>query len=218
MKVCIGIISYLPDNSSVREVRRRKMLQLIDTCNKLFNLPILIVAQNWKDTDIKSYSPIYNTSNCQVFKYAKPLGIIGARNELRKKFLESDYDYVILLDDDSSISGGKEGADFYLEQIKAHPDQFGIFNGTLLKLFAISKEVFKQIDFGSGKVEDGDYFEDILFVETLKKKFKDKMFEFVKAGLNERSNNYNDPDSTWYHGQFNKHLMGDNTRELLRKL
>ena len=93
MKVCIGIISYLPDNSSVREVRRRKMLQLIDTCNKLFNLPILIVAQNWKDTDIKSYSPIYNTSNCQVFKYAKPLGIIGARNELRKKFLESDYDY-----------------------------------------------------------------------------------------------------------------------------
>ena len=56
--------------------------------------------------------------------------------------------------------------------------------------------MFKQIDFGTGKVENGDYFEDILFVNILEKKFPTKHFIFNKNGLVEKSNNYNDPNST----------------------
>lgn len=46
MKICIGIISYLPNNQESREVRKNKINNLIDKCNEIFNLPILIVAQN----------------------------------------------------------------------------------------------------------------------------------------------------------------------------
>ena len=217
MKMCIGIISYLP-NSDSRDVRRRKLLQLIDTCNRFFNLPILIIAQNWKDTDIISYRSMYNVSNCRIYHYQNPLGIIGARNELRRVFLSLDYDYLIMLDDDSTLTCTNEGVDEYIKQINDHPGMYGTFNSTLLKLFAISKEVFSLIDFGTGAVENGDYFEDILFVNTLRKKFPSKEFTFTKKGISERSNNYNDPDSTWYHGQFNKHDIGDRTRAILKEL
>ena len=218
MKICIGIISYLPDDNLKREVRRKRLLSLIDQCNKLFNLPILIIAQNWKDMSLMSYNGLYNTSNCTVYGYQKPLGIIGARNELRKKFLESEYDYLIMLDDDSTLKGSIDSANKYIKQIEDHPGMFGIFNGTLLKLFAISKEVFSLLDFGQGRVENGDYFEDILFVETLRKKYSNKEFSFIKYDLNERSNNYNDPESTWFSGQFNKHDIGDRTRAKLKEL
>lgn len=209
MNKVIGIISYLPDDKNKRNIREEKISSLIDTCNELFDLPIIIVAQNWKDFTIDC---------CQLYKYDNPLGIIGARNELRRIFLESGYDYLIMLDDDCEITGTTEGASLYLSEIDDHPEMYGIFNGTLLKLFAISKEVFKEIDFGSGRVEDGDYFEDILFVNTLEQKYKDKKFSFRKKDLIEKSNNFNDENSTWFHGQYVKREIGDRTREILKNI
>ena len=218
MRICIGIISYLPDDNDKRNNRRSKLLKLINTCNTLFNLPIIVVAQNWKDTNLNSYSSLYNVKNVMLHHYEKPLGIIGARKELRKLFLESDYDYLIMLDDDCSVTGTDVAAKNYIKQIEDHPGMWGMFMGTLLKLFAISKEVFKEVDFRDGRVEDGDFFEDILFVETLRKKYPDKMFKFNHLDLREKSNNYNDPDSTWFSGQFNKHEIGDRTRAILKEM
>ena len=81
---CIGIISYLPDNIEVRNRRKNKLLNLIFRCNYLFNLPIIIIAQNYRETD----SDIINFKNCQVINFEKPLGITNARKELRKEFLK----------------------------------------------------------------------------------------------------------------------------------
>lgn len=208
MNICIGIISYLPDNNK-RQYRIKKLLQLVDSCNKLFNLPIIIIAQNWKDINIP---------NCTIYRYERPLGIVGARKALRKKFLESNYDYLIMLDDDCKVTGTELAAKNYIEQIKNHPGMCGLFNDTLLKLFAISKDLFSKVDFGDGSVENGDFFEDILFVNTIKKLYRDKVFMFSKNGLSEISNNYNDPLSTWYVGQYNKHDIGDKTRQLLSNI
>ena len=46
MNICIGIISYLPDESKAREVRRTRALHLVDQCKRLYNLPVIFVAQN----------------------------------------------------------------------------------------------------------------------------------------------------------------------------
>lgn len=212
MKVCIGIISYLPKNKIIRNNRLSKLISLLDRCNELFDLPIIIIAQNWGDIDISHYK------NVEVYSYEDKLGIVGARKELRKHFLNSSYDYIIMLDDDCELRGTKEAANNYLDQIYKHPNMCGLFNDTLLKLFAISKDLFSKIDFNDGKVEDGDFFEDILFVNTLKKLYNDKLFTFNKNGLYEISNNYNDPLSTWYRGQFNKREIGDRTRSILANL
>ena len=208
MNKCIGIISYLPDDENKRKIREKKIVSLLSDCDKYLDLPIIIIAQNWKD---------FNVDCCQLYRYDKPLGIVGARKELRKKFLESGYDYLIMLDDDCVISGTKEGFDKYLSEIDNHPGMYGKFKGTLLKLFAISKEIFALQDFGDGRVENGDFFEDILFVNTLDKKYPDKQFTFSQC-VKEQSNNYNDENSTWYHGQYNKHEIGDRTRALLKEI
>lgn len=209
MNICIGIISYLPDSKKHRDVRVEKLCTLIEKCNELFNLPIMIIAQNWKS---------FSINNCDIDYYDDALGIVEARKTLRQKFLNSNYDYLIMLDDDCTLSGTRESARKYIEQIEAHPGGCGLFNYTLLKLLAISKELFSKVDFGDGRVEDGDFFEDILFVNTLQKLYNDKVFIFSKNGLFESSNNVNDPYSTWFHGQFVKREIGDRTRSILGRL
>ena len=129
MNKVIGIISYLPDDEMKRKIREEKISYLIRTCDELFDLPIIIVAQNWKD---------FNVDCCQLYSYDKPLGIVEARRKLRKIFLESGYDYLIMLDDDCELTGDKESADKYLEQINNNPGKYGIFKTNLLKLFAQS--------------------------------------------------------------------------------
>ena len=212
MKICIGIISYFPDNDKTRRERSKKLQNLINTCTDLFNVPILIIAQNWIGNEVAL------NKLCTVKNFDYPLGIVGARKELRKEFLNSEYDYLIMLDDDCEIYGSKESAKLYINQILNNPGKCGLFNATLLKLFAISKELFSEVDFGEGSVENGDFFEDILFVDTLQKKYPNKIFTFRKNGLYERSNNFNDPLSTWYHGQFIKREIGDRTREIISKI
>lgn len=46
MTKCIGIISYFPDDNKVRKIRIDKLNNLLKRCDELFNLPIIIIAQN----------------------------------------------------------------------------------------------------------------------------------------------------------------------------
>lgn len=210
MKICIGIISYLPDDIKLREVRKGRLHNVISKCNELFSLPIIIVAQNWgNDVEIE---------HATVFKYANKLGITEARRKLREIFLDSDYDYLIMLDDDAKLVGTKEDADKYIQQIEDHPGQWGAYKSFLLKLFAISKDIYKQIDFPSGEAENGDFFEDMYLIMALDKKFKVFKFIFKRTSLNDVSDSSRDPNSTWFRKQFNKHSIGDKTRDMVRRL
>ena len=204
----IGIISWLP-NDVTRAIRQMKLEELLVKCDSLFNLPIMIIAQNW-DSAVKT------TANCVVFNFDK-LGITGARKKLREKFLESNYDYLIMLDDDCELIGTKESAQKYLEQIDNHSNSIGIFKKMLLKLFAISKTIMMQVEYEDVSAEKGDGFEDMIYVEKCKKKFPHNYFVFIRHGLDEKSDSANDKQSTWYKGQFVKKEMGDKSREIIRK-
>ncbi len=204
----IGIISWLP-NDATRQIRQKRLEELLVKCDALFNLPIIIVAQNWDNT-------VKTTLNCVVFSFDK-LGITGARKKLREKFLESPYDYLIMLDDDSELVGKKEDASKYLEQIDKNPKSFGIFKGTLLKLFAIPKFIMKQVEYEDVSAEKGEGFEDMLFVEKCKKKFPYNCFTFIRYGLDDRSDSANDKYSTWWKGQYIKKEMGDKSRKIISK-
>lgn len=115
---------------------------------------------------------------------------------MREKFLDSDFDYIIMLDDDAELIGSKASAKKYLEQIDNHPNSIGIFKELLLKLFAISKTIFSQIDYEDIVVEKGEGFEDLLFIEKCKKKFPSNYFKFIRYDLDDNSNSINDPYST----------------------
>jgi hypothetical protein len=205
----IGIISWLPDGEK-RKLRQQKLEKLLKQCDELFNLPVMVVAQNWDNT-------VKTTANTVVFSYDK-LGITGARKKLREKFLESNYDYLIMLDDDCELIGSKSLADDYIQQIDSHNGYIGIFKGTLLKLLAMPRTLMAEIDYENIEAENGDGFEDLVFVETCKIKFSDKYFMFIRKGLNERSNSSDDKDSTWWRGQYVKKEMGDRSREIVKNL
>lgn len=209
IKKCIGIISYLP-NDSTRSTRQQRLEALLIKCEYLFNLPIIIIAQNWDDT-------IKITTACTVYNFDK-LGITGARKKLREVFLELDYDYLIMLDDDAELKGTKQDAQKYLAQIDQNPDSVGIFKKALLKLFAISKNIIQQVEYENIVVENGDGFEDVVFIEKCKKMFPSHCFVFVRYGLDDTSNSGNDIYSTWYRNQYNKKEMGDKSRKIIKEI
>lgn len=202
MKILIGIISYLKDE--IREERLSLLTSLIESCNSIFNLPIYIVIQNYKSNDIiklNRYSNVTLSDN-----YSK-LGILQARKTLREYFIHSDYDYLIMLDDDCSLSGYSSKS--YIKQIVDNPDCFIEFNQTLLKLFAISKSLFTLVNFEDVNPELEEGFEDRVFVNKLRKLYPNRRRVFENTNIKETSISTRDKYSTWYTNQ--------NIKEMLKK-
>lgn len=46
MKIVLGIISYLPDEPEIRKERLKRVLYLLEQCSRLWQLPIMLIAQN----------------------------------------------------------------------------------------------------------------------------------------------------------------------------
>lgn len=197
MRCCIGIVSYLPDDKNIRKRRYAKLCNLLLKCNGLFNLPIIIIGQNYS-ADEKS--AIGSTRNVTLHCFDCRLGIIGARNTLRGVFLASTYDWLIMLDDDIILKGN-DGTS-YLRQIQANPGCFIEFDKTRLQLFAISREILSKEQFNESlRPEDGGAFEDRLFVSKLRERYPDRRRQFTNTGLREIATATKDSDSTWYSGQ-----------------
>lgn len=208
----IGIISYLPDNENIRRERIKKLEDLLYKCSVLFpSVNIVIIAQNWKNYCPKAYGKIWVAVDTD-----KPLGITEARRVLRRVFLDyCNTDYLIMLDDDCELSGNNGNE--YLKQIDENPDCFIEFNKTLLKLFAISRAIFKEINYDDINPEAGEGFEDRIFVNKLRKKFPTKQREFKNTGIKEKSVSTRDPYSTWYKNQDLKDML-DKTANIVEKL
>lgn len=209
----IGIISYFPDDERIRKNRNKLLNNLLLTLKRLFkNIPIMIVCQNWNKEETENYSKL----NVTLYHYDK-LGIVGARKKLREHFLNSPYDYLIMLDDDCTVIGNEKTVDYYLKQIDDNPNCFIEFNKTLLKLFAISKTLFKEVDYDDINPENGEGFEDRIFVNKLRKLYPDKQRTFLRNGLNEYSVSTKDVFSTWYKDQDIKKML-DNTNIFIEQI
>lgn len=201
MKACIGIVSYIPDDKRARELREERLNRLLKQLGDIWpSLPIIIISQNWKDFTPKS------TNKLEVHKYDK-LGILKARKTLRKHFLESSYDYIILFDDDAIIEGDSSN---YLNLMEENPKGFAFIKGgkgiicpycdSQLNLCAISRFIFEREDFPDVDPQDNDGYEDRVFSTLLHFKYSKNEFDAPK-GL--RCNHFKNPKekapSTWAH-------------------
>ena len=125
LKKCIGIVSYFPSETARFNARAQRIARfnnLLGQINSLWpNIDILIVAQNWQDYQLPEL-----TNKFTIYSYEQPLTIIGARNTLREKILnETDYEYIIMIDDDAVINDcGQEIADAYMKAIDENPGKF----------------------------------------------------------------------------------------------
>lgn len=200
LKKVFGIISYFPDcdtdyHIETRRERSRRFLELLHNLEKLWpDVDILIIAQNWGEFNIP---PLKNTTT--VLHYPK-LGILGARKELRKQFLASEYDYLIMLDDDGMIEA--KDPSLYMKEIDAHPTGVGVIrhHNCPLMLLAISKDLYLQVDMPDLDPEKGEGFEDDLFVATCFNQFPEYAFDFSPDIIKETSFKYHGPGmcpSSW---------------------
>ena len=209
MKFCIGIVSYLPDK--IRDYRIKLISNLLNSCSKIFpGIDIIIVAQNYKD-----FIP---TSNNRIIllNFKDKLGIHGARKTLREYFINSNYDYLITLDDDSKLSGTKENGDKYLSLLESNPSKFGIMNwdrGQLI-LFAISKYLYSKIEYPKETCEGGEIFEDI-YISNICKYLCPNYINLKESGI---SIGWDDSTSTWWDREkYNIKRMNIRTNEVISR-
>ena len=200
IKKVFGIISYFPDTDSdyhteMRRDRTRRFKELLLKLEELWpNVDIMIIAQNWQDFELPDLK-----NKITTFYYGK-LGILGARRELRRRFLDSNYDYLIMFDDDARV--GAENPQLYLDEIDKHPKGVGTLrhNRSPLQFFAISKYIYNQIDMPDIDPEKGEGFEDDIFVAQCFAKFPDLAYDFPAGIVTETSFKYTGPGkcaSTW---------------------
>ncbi len=168
MEICIGIISYFPD-SPLRKKRVGRCKKLIEKCNEIFSLPTLVVAQNWREEIV--------SDNLEITVYTHALGITKARNELRRIFLNSRYDYIILFDDDCILEGDRESGKQFINFLQRNPDRYICGREKMFKLCAISREIFGEYPIPDISVEEKTGIEDLAFFEILEKSASEKKCE-----------------------------------------
>lgn len=222
LKKVFGIISYFPDcdtdyHTETRRERSRRFLELLHNLENLWpEVDILIIAQNWKEFDIPKLK-----NKTTVLHYPK-LGILGARKELRKQFLASEYDYLIMLDDDGMIEA--EDPSLYMKEIDKHPTGVGVIRhrNCPLMLLAISKDLYSQIDMPDLDPEKSEGFEDEYFVASCFAKFPEYAFDFPHGIIKETSFKYLGPGccpSTWAReSKYNWQEMAINTANKINAL
>ena len=187
MKKCFGIVSWLPDDKPDRTERQDRINRLFKQLNDIWpDIDILLITQNWK-----TFKPI-DISNKIVRKdFEEGLGILKARQTLREEFLKSEYEYLIMMDDDCIIKTTEEAAKQYIEELNKHPQGFCFINsktkrgdykynpyiGAQLNLCAISKFIYEQEPMVPLDPQKDEAYEDLTFATLLHHKYF--KYEFI---------------------------------------
>lgn len=224
MKQVIGIISYLPSNSS-RESRKERLLRLLKQLEMYWpELPIIIVAQNWGNDN---FLPKEYIDRITVYNYNEPLGILKARQTLREKFLSTDYEQIIMFDDDAIIKAYADQAREFLEKCKANPkgfmflkghrkDPLGIYdpaqlNGCCISRWLIEAEPLRD----EWDPQKNGIFEDVVYAHLFHWKYPEYEFEVSGFACIQWSNPKYPLKSTW---TITDHKCLEKTKALLEKI
>lgn len=220
---CFGIVSYFPWEQPERKQRQDRLDRLIKRLSELWpDIPIMIISQQWK-----FYNPEKLCKNKLIrFDYPK-LGILKARQELRKHFLESDYDYLIMFDDDALIEGDADLAKKYIEELDKHPEGFCFikgngsspytaYNDSQLNLCAISRYIYEKEPIPNIDPQRSEAFEDRVWSTLLHFKYADKEFDAPEGLKCVHFKNSNEPvPSTWSEEKkYNWRQMRKNTLDI----
>lgn len=223
LKKVFGIISYFPWEQPARKQRQDRLDRLVKQLSNLCpDIPIMIISQQWKNYTLEG------KCKNQIIKYDYPkLGILAARQELRKHFLESNYDYLIMFDDDAIIEGTLGMMISYMQEIEKHPEGFCFIKGggsspyteyadSQLNLCAISRWIYEREPIPDIDPQKSQAFEDRIWSTLLHFKYAEKEFD-APAGL--KCIHFKNPNevapSTW---SSEKHYQWKQMREKTREI
>ena len=224
LKLCIGIISWLPDKEPDRQQRVVRLNRLLKQLEEVTpTTDVLIIAQNWKD-----FKPV-DIQNRLIVKYYDCLGILKARKTLREEFLKLSYDYIMMFDDDAILVTPGNTFQQYIQLMEMHPDGFCFvkrnaplkynpFADSQLNFCAISRYIYRAEEFPNVDAQNNEGYEDRVYSCLLYTKYKQFFFE-APEGL--YCNHFKNPQeyvpSTWSRQKrFDWQRLSQNT-ELIEK-
>lgn len=200
LKKVFGIISWLPDDNS----RQARVDRLNNTFKQILDLwpdaEFLVIAQNWKDYQVPEF--VHNI----IINQQPKLGILLARKTLRKEFLNTNYDYLIMCDDDIILSTDKDfSPDAFMKELDNHPHGFMFLKyGWSLTFCAISRYIYQKEPMVDIDPQKNEGYEDIVFPYLLHYKYPKNEFKifgirFTQHELEHRKN----LKSTWQSSSVN---------------
>ena len=168
---CFGIISYLPTNGNGRMLRKQRLTRLFEQIHELFgDVNYIVIAQNWNEYRVPSF-----VKNIQIIN-KPPLGITKARQELREAFLNSNYDYLIMCDDDVIMEVDSPLIpEAYMDELNLYPKGFLFlqYEAAQLNMCAISRYIYEQEPMVDIDPQKNEGYEDTIFSNLLHYKYRD---------------------------------------------
>lgn len=195
MNIVFGFISWFPGDKR-RNERINRLNKCFEQIKNIFgDVNYLIIAQNWQDYTVPEF-----VKNVDIFKYSK-LGILGARKKLREHFLESNYDFLIMCDDDIVLKTNKDfSKEYFFSEIMKHPNgYFFLKHGWALSFCGISKAMYQKEPMIDLDPEKGEAYEDVTFAELLKYKYPKEEFKIKNIDFLQNKAEYyhKEHKSTW---------------------
>lgn len=98
MSLMFGTVSYLPQDEKLREIRRKAHLKQLEWVDKMLpNTQRLGIYQGWTYEDLGPREGFIQE------RYESGIGPSRARNKVLEHFYSSEYDWLMLSDDDSFL-------------------------------------------------------------------------------------------------------------------
>lgn len=216
LRKVFGVVSYIPDVEPARSLRIERLDRLFKQIHDLFgDVNWLIIAQNWKNYEVPSF-----VKNVDVRKFPK-LGILNARKKLREEFLKTNFDYLIMMDDDCIVETiGPLIAQAYMDELNMHPNGFVFlqYDAAQLNLCAISKYVYQREPMVDIDPQNGEGYEDTVFSNLLRYKYRDLSFDTIHGIKCTQFQNRNEKaPSTWANSGINHSLLWMRTEYHLKQ-
>ena len=117
MSIMIGQISYLPNNELRTKRLTASRTQLEWFNNLLPNTKTMVVAQAYTSDELP------DKNKYDVLAYDEPIGAGPARNKVLEYFYQSDYDWLLLCDDDTILDAKYHYENFIFEIVN-NPEKF----------------------------------------------------------------------------------------------
>ena len=143
-KVMYGTISYIPPDAERKMMRitnHRKQLDWLSTFLTPDDLYYRVESAWGDDSD---YDKLYDVP-FDITSMPVPAAYPGAnRNYLLKELYESDYDWLVIMDDDRALYPYFNGEEFFTKELKGPDGDRLAKEGTLIKTLCPITEPFKK--------------------------------------------------------------------------
>lgn len=124
MSILVGVISYLPNDLDKRKIRLEEHeRQLANIVRVLPSSPIILVQQNYEEEDFLRVEEILRGTQHLGIVEETGIGPAAARNHILKNFYSSEFDNLLMMDDDVWVYPHYQ-VENVLTEVDLHPEKF----------------------------------------------------------------------------------------------